>query len=514
MCISETFLNDNKDIIGFSDFNHIRGDRDLILTNKDKGGGVLILTKKSLMSCEYKLMCSEIIRESSNIEIVAGRVKDRHMKAIIVCCVYRPPNYRNEFLKNDIVAIDMIVTELINTNRPFILCGDFNLKHASSYQKLVEVMKKHKLSQLISSPTRGNAVLDLIITNHPELCTSTTVHDPMISDHKQITTTLIFQRKQREKKTFTYRNYNNININSFHEDIYNAQIDTTNENHAQCIYNELHSLTMNIFNKHAPTLQKTITVRERPLKLSENTKQLLRIRDSFDKQDLHNPEYIALKKAVKRGIIGDKKSEVDTAILSDGMWPTVNKLLNNKNTNQGEFPFTVDEINEHFTKICCNEQTNKEHAPTYQQWTNNYSHETEKFRLEEISYVTVKFAWRSMKKKLNSSEDANGISNRMIDMLIKNDVAITLITSLFNASVRDKFVPPELKRARIVAVPKTTKIASLNDFRPISILPVLSKLLEKCVYLQLIKYITSNKILSDSQFGFRPKHATFSCRLK
>ena len=55
---------------------------------------------------------------------------------------------------------------------------------------------------------------------------------------------------------------------------------------------------------------------------------------------------------------------------------------------------------------------------------------------------------------------------------------------------------------------KSGSQSSLDNYRPISILPVISKIAEKLVYQQLIQYLESNKLLSKSQFGFRQNRST------
>ena len=47
-----------------------------------------------------------------------------------------------------------------------------------------------------------------------------------------------------------------------------------------------------------------------------------------------------------------------------------------------------------------------------------------------------------------------------------------------------------------------------NNYRPITVLPTVSKILEKAVHIQLYAYLTNNKIITSKQFGFRPKLST------
>jgi hypothetical protein len=66
-------------------------------------------------------------------------------------------------------------------------------------------------------------------------------------------------------------------------------------------------------------------------------------------------------------------------------------------------------------------------------------------------------------------------------------------------------VPYQLKVAKVLPIFK----ADDNNYRPISILPIFSKILKRVVYVRLIKYLTKHNILSDNQFGFRKNHSTF-----
>ena len=61
---------------------------------------------------------------------------------------------------------------------------------------------------------------------------------------------------------------------------------------------------------------------------------------------------------------------------------------------------------------------------------------------------------------------------------------------------------------------KKPNIYQLNNFRPISILPCISKILEKCVFNQLYSYFENNKLFYKSQYGFRKSHSTESACLE
>ena len=64
------------------------------------------------------------------------------------------------------------------------------------------------------------------------------------------------------------------------------------------------------------------------------------------------------------------------------------------------------------------------------------------------------------------------------------------------------------KQAKIVPIFKSGEKEKAENYRPISVLPVLSKLLEKAVHDQLLTSFESNKLLNDSHFGYRERRST------
>ena len=79
---------------------------------------------------------------------------------------------------------------------------------------------------------------------------------------------------------------------------------------------------------------------------------------------------------------------------------------------------------------------------------------------------------------------------------------------VFNASISTGVVPSDFKIANVVSVFKKGSQSSLCNYRPISLISVFSKLLEKLVYNRLIKFLEKNKVLFENQYGFRTKHST------
>ena len=81
---------------------------------------------------------------------------------------------------------------------------------------------------------------------------------------------------------------------------------------------------------------------------------------------------------------------------------------------------------------------------------------------------------------------------------ISKPLAHIIRCSLISGVVRNDF-----KRARVKPVYKSSAHDNFSNYQPISVLPAVSKILEKCVCSQLIKHLQKNNLLSQNQFGFR-----------
>jgi len=82
------------------------------------------------------------------------------------------------------------------------------------------------------------------------------------------------------------------------------------------------------------------------------------------------------------------------------------------------------------------------------------------------------------------------------------------LTSLFNYSLQSGCVASEWKIARVTPISKVSNSEEVSNFRPISVLTVVAKVLEKIVHRQLYTYLQMHSILHDAQSGFRPQHST------
>jgi hypothetical protein len=121
-----------------------------------------------------------------------------------------------------------------------------------------------------------------------------------------------------------------------------------------------------------------------------------------------------------------------------------------------------------------------------------------------ITHFEMSAALNELQSK--KSTDLNNISMHLVKTTF---AAISSpLLHIFNKSIEQGIVPNQFKTAKVVPVFKSGDTLDMNNYRPISLLCSFSKILEKIVFIRLMKYLNENSLLSVDQFGFRPKHST------
>ena len=124
-----------------------------------------------------------------------------------------------------------------------------------------------------------------------------------------------------------------------------------------------------------------------------------------------------------------------------------------------------------------------------------------------FSTVTTEFTAKIIRKlKSKSSSGYDGFTSIQLKY-ISDDIVPTL-THIINQSLRTGIFPNALKTAKITPIFKKGDPHVTDNYRPISLLPIISKVFEKVVFLQMYDYFVENNLLYDSQYGFRKYHST------
>ena len=116
----------------------------------------------------------------------------------------------------------------------------------------------------------------------------------------------------------------------------------------------------------------------------------------------------------------------------------------------------------------------------------------------------IKEVLRSLKP--NKSPGYDNISSNVVNET--SDIFFIPLKYIFNLSLQQGIFPENLKIAKVPPVYKRDEQFFLTNYRPISVLPCFSKLLERIMYNRLFKHLSENSILYKKQFGFQTSHST------
>lgn len=178
------------------------------------------------------------------------------------------------------------------------------------------------------------------------------------------------------------------------------------------------------------------------------------------------------------------------------------KLLNIKSSPKD----SVDHVNRFFGEIGKNlaDAINKNSVPQYSHHDRLRPSQLNSFALIETDLEEVHSVLMNLK-----SDSAPGWDNIPTNFLkrARNEV-VPIITHLANLCFSKGIFPSLLKESIVTPIYKSGDGDDVNNYRPISVLPSLSKVLERLINKRLLSYLEKNKILSASQFGFRAGKCT------
>ena len=126
------------------------------------------------------------------------------------------------------------------------------------------------------------------------------------------------------------------------------------------------------------------------------------------------------------------------------------------------------------------------------------------FHFQLVTVEEVKKVISNLKTKHSAGHDQ--ISTHLLKFI--SNVIAPILTLSINQSLCTGIVPKSLKIAKVIPLFKKDDAHIFDNYRPISLLPAMSKVFEKIVFIQVYDYFEKNKLLYASQYGFRSLHST------
>jgi hypothetical protein len=284
------------------------------------------------------------------------------------------------------------------------------------------------------------------------------------------------------------------------------------------LYNTNFPLKRKRFNKNFSSINKFMT---NGLLTSRRTKNKLHARAVSDPSEENVNSYKAYKTIYQRTIRAAKKLHISKTLTENAgnpkkTWQTLNELLGKKaksdtvsqiNINgsvNNDSKQIANHFNEFFTHVG---QQISDSVPPVTKKPEDYINYDRQIPQMQLGNTTPEHVLKIIKKlKSKNSCDVNGISTKLIKY-VGNEIAIPL-AHVFNLSLTSGEFPTKLKKCRVVPIFKSGDQLECDNYRPISLLNSISKVLEKIVAEKLIYHLTSNDLLYQHQYGFLPKKST------
>ena len=507
-------------------------------TLSNAGGVGFYVNNDIVFSKREDLSCSENEHESLWIEI-----QNNHQHNIICGVVYRHPT----------ADIDATLTYLFNTiekihseNKYCILMGDFNINllnfetHTDT-DTFINTLGSYCFHPQILQPTRitdhSATLIDNIFFNSLEhiVISGNILCD--ITDH--LPNFLIVNKiSNLTSGNFKYykRDYSKFNKDSFQADMSSLEWHSILErnNNINDTFEIFHSKTMKIVDKHVPLVRKTrkeIKTMSKPwitpgIRNSIKVKNRLYKKYLMTKNDYYKSKFKHYRNKLNHLQRISKRTYYENYFAKNNqniknIWKGIKQLItlkprcNNIPTkiikDNHEITNTRDicqAFNDYFSNVGKNLADT---IPT----TNTTPSSTmgEPVINSFFMYATTKQEIEMEISKLKSSK-ATGPFSIPIDLLkIARSSLSTPLQIIYNISFSTGLVPDQFKIANVIPIYKRGPETMLNNYRPISLLSVFNKILEKLVYRRLLSFIDSNKLLYNKQFGFRSKRSTVQLAL-
>ena len=528
--LCETFLGPNVHDaqLKLNGFDFIRKDRSE--TQNKTGGGVILYFRNTLNVRRRPDI------EISNIETVWTEISLSNSKPFLLCTVYRPPNCHTEWI--DLFEDEISVAQ--TSGLEFILMGDFNIDFAPcTNTKWLNLIQLFDLRQLVIEPTRVTpttaTIIDHVYSSHPENIIECFTSTFSISDHYPICFTRKVNCKipKTDHITSTYRSFKHFDESLFLNDL---EMDiasfTTTHSSLDEDFSSWYSIIMSNLDKHAPMKCKRVKTKRLPDWFTPEITQLQKLRDQSkrlkmwsDYKRYRNQVKYLIRKAKRNFFSVSVTKSKDSKFIWKHLRASTNKAQAASNKLPSELNFDGEivtdseviatKLNSYFSSISkiINEHrddTETIDADKLKSYVNSKVPENISFRIPLISTEKVKSY--ILKLDPTKATGIDGLGPKIIKLAAH--ALAPSIAMLMNKSILTGSFPSQLKQAKVFPIHKGGDKADPSNYRPISILPTVSKFFEKHINHHLMAFLNKYKLIHENQSGFRQKHSCQTALVK
>ncbi|RVE46275.1 hypothetical protein evm_009099 [Chilo suppressalis] len=499
-----------------------------------KHGGVAIFTRESIKTRERLDIQSytvEFVVEFFGIEIP-------EMNMLIIS-VYHPEGDREvETFFSQMQSLLEYVTKH-NIHKKIIMGGDLNIDitvntHIS--RRFINLLKSFGLRCINSYPTRitpttSSCVDQFMVGMNVNMLTE--VHHNQLSDHSTLIGQILLDSNVNEntttvKKIKHKRLFSRKNMDNFRRALstVNWQRELSTSNNLDENYGVFQSITRVLLDKYIPRKDfilknkvKTVWVTKGIKKCCYHKRILRYLTTKFKNDSLIQYEKL-YSKILKRIIQTEKRKYFIHRITTSKnkyktMWTIINERTKSLKKNR-QHNITINHNNKIITcpKTIANLFNNYyisigKIENIYKPKVQNLNTLVNSFYLDVVTEAEVKKAILGLKR--NNTCGYDDIPTTLIIHCV--DEFVFPLTYLVNQSYEQGIFPQCLKQAIIVPIFKKGDKSKVVNYRPIAILSVISKIIEKIVCKRIYRFFEKYKVLNKNQHGFREKHSTTSAVL-
>lgn len=484
-----------------------------------KGGGVALLVRDELTPVDF------VIPDNFNHEFdsVWCTLRSTSGKIILIGCVYRPPTSSESV---DISISDLFDFASVASHDYRVILGDFNVPHidwkllkADKHdQTFLEGVLKNCLTQVVTSPTRGDSLLDLVFVNDVSLISSVQVDESFPgSDHLTVKITLAIDVMKKAtsgivSSGFFFSRANWIQYRKLISEHDRDEIRLAGD--ADVAWVALKNIIYDAANASIPRV-KHKTIRNVPL--SGNVRRAFRHRKNVYRTlrgsttSLANDLRDQANKYLDDALISNRKRIESSIAYQCGrnpkkFWahvrsslankPKVTTVLNSKGIMSQNDKETACIFNEFFSSAFNDAEIDVQHMTA---WPSSDS----KLSTFSVSVDSIKKVLKNLPS--HSSPGPDGISN----ILLKEGGLglLLLIFDFFSLLISIGALPSEWKTAEVVPIFKKGNRHECNNYRPISLTCTLCKVFERLLKDAMLGFLVSNNLLNDTQHGFLPNRS-------
>jgi exonuclease III len=499
IALGETWLNNfvEDQVIAIPGYNLLRKDR------TSRGGGVCMYIKNKF---NYKICYS-----NNNIEQLWISV-DLRKTIMHIGVVYKAPNVPYKMFIDELEESLSYHTSLADQ---LVCVGDINIDMLKTdsvptlyFNQMVEALN---LLQVVNEPTRVTSssykLIDIILISDQNLLKKVEVCDKSdLSDHDLIYCFIEVNETRTATSFKTFRDFQNLNYDLFDMDLKGANLDyifhcdSVNE---KVVY--LNNAILNVFDLHAPYVRKKVLKKRAPW-LTDNVRLLMSLRDKAKKRfkrtklPAHWNYYKNLRNFTTLSIKNEKTayfSYITRNSNSKTLWSELKSLNITKNksftlTSELDDPNFINNYFINNIPTCAIDNNLLEY------YSNNKLINAVRFSFHTVDEECVSKLVYHLR---STSYGADNINLRML--LLCCPFILPFITHIINSCITSNIFPSCWKKALVTPLPKVADPKCFSDLRPISILPTLSKIMEKVMEIQIKEYLNNYNILPSTQSGFR-----------